>query len=265
MEVSNAILKFRQMTNEASLGNFYILTPSLATQNPQEPMKRFLQEYLKTTLNFDFQFENGELSREHRDLQFFMTAPDANKYTQEDIQDFFRFSDFKPVSWPYRLIIFWEAQKLLGSKLQHKLLKILEEPTVNTTTLFISTTPAPNFISTIKSRAISWTISNKENDSQRGPQENELYLSIQNQLNLLQNGQKSVHQTIEFIKQLENGSLSWAQIEDTLQQIILSHCCSDYQQTTKVLESVKSLSLQRPFHNPKSGRISALISHMTKN
>lgn len=148
------------------LSHFYILEAHSSVEDKQTFLRKTIDEFLINVLatekNIAPDNARNILEQGHADILNIVKSDKGTEYTIKsgDFNPFFNFLGYKNLELKQRFLIVEQAH-LIGKTISNKLLKSLEEPTPNTTILFLADSTA-HMLETINSRAIKWTLRDQE-------------------------------------------------------------------------------------------------------
>lgn len=148
------------------LAPFYIIRPPLLNTNfdLESWSKDLLISLLKEHYDIDRQAAEHKLEIGHSDIQFINKEAKGKQYSVENlqVQELFRMQNYNAGEMGHRFIFFNEAEAI-SAILSNKLLKLLEEPKLDSTIFFLNGSHIP-MLSTIESRAITLYLPNPEKE-----------------------------------------------------------------------------------------------------
>jgi len=239
------------------MSHFYILEAHSSVANKQEFLKQsvdqFLIDVIATERNVSPDHARSQLKQGHGDILYITKSDKGQEYTLKsgDFEPFFNLLSYKNLELKQRFIIVENAH-LIGKTISNKLLKSLEEPTPNTTILFLADTTS-HMLETILSRAIKWTLreENTKHQDFQGLKDKEQLIEhlskgpkkAQEIANYL-NGEIQLHELLDKVSKK-------ADYEESFKLLINALCDSKSLESSKsdLLEQMKWWSKAREFHN----------------
>jgi len=254
------------------LSHFYILEAHSSVIEKQAFLRKTIDDFLlrviATEKNIAPDNAQNVLEQGHADILTIQKSDKGSEFTVKsgDFDPFFNFLGFKNLEFKQRFLIVEQAH-LIGKTISNKLLKSLEEPTPNTTILFLADSTA-HMLDTINSRAIKWTL--REQDTQLdGFSNNETRKQVIEKLSggnstssLVANyleGQINEHELIDRFK-------SKTDFEECFKTIIntLSDTRSHTIIKSELLEQMNWWTKAREFHNSPQESLVKLLNSLNK-
>lgn len=247
-----------------TLSHFYLFRSrpgSMARDLLNSVLENFLSQAIAKEKGLSIQSAKNIIQNGHPDILYINEEDRTKNYTLNDeaIVDFLKFHGYGNFELKQRFAIINDAS-LLSETILNKFLKTLEEPTKNTTIIFLEPT-GTRLMPTIESRAITFNFTlalEKENHLNKSffsfLQEHEDFQHIE--AHMLTHYSK-MHEFLKGNKALERSfyehAFSWA-ISNASQY-------KELQEIQKIMEwTQRSLT----FHNPESQRLSAILNILHK-
>ncbi len=149
------ILLERSKTN--TLAHFYILRAPYNCKNHDQYLQEWMDDFLLSFISLQKNCSHEIAQKSYQfDIADFLTLrkqSDRKQYLVEDLAALFRFVELRPFEFKTKIVIITQAH-LIEKKISNKLLKLLEEPTDNTTIFFLYGTHS-KALNTIESRGIN--------------------------------------------------------------------------------------------------------------
>ncbi len=254
------------------LSHFYILEAHSSVLEKQEFLKRtitdFLIKVLATERNISPDSAEHLLTQGHGDILFIQKSDKGSEYTIKsgDFDTFFNFLGYGNLELKQRFIIVEDAH-LIGKTIANKLLKSLEEPTPNTTIIFLADNTS-HMLSTILSRAIKWNL--RDQDASHGEFKalgtKEGFVELLNGGNKLsQNmagylkGEVQLHELLELV----SGKQEYEECFKILLNA-LSETSSNAKSKEDYLSQMAWWSKAREFHNSPQESLINLLNSLSK-
>ena len=158
--MSNNSLKdnLLRLWEEKRLAHFYILQASTNEKDPRDFLRDWINSFIAKTISkeksSDIDSAYETLKNGHADILYVSKELANQNYSvkEDTFDEFFRFQNFSNIELRQRFIVIDDAHSITKI-LSNKLLKTLEEPSVNTT-IFLLNPFRHEVIPTIASRAI---------------------------------------------------------------------------------------------------------------
>ena len=263
----NTIESLFNKWKSGKLSHFYILEAHSSVEEKQQLLKettnKFLINVLSTEKNIAPESAANLLEKGHGDILFIQKTDKGSEYTLKsgDFEPFFNFLAYGNLELQQRFIIVEDAQ-LIGKTISNKLLKSLEEPSPNTTIIFLADSTS-HMLPTILSRAIRWNL--RDQNASHGD-----YKSLSTKADLIKLLKSGNELSVELASHL-NGELMLHELLDKLSgkqeyeqcfKILiaaLSEMSSNAQDKNEGLKQMAWWSKAREFNNsPQESLISIL-------
>lgn len=253
---------------QRELAHFYLLTPTAHNSTNDLKLREWLQDFLLQVLHKKEQRNTNIES--HPDILFLPKGENKN-YIIDDFEEFFSFTQYRPLEMNHRFIIIEDAHRI-PLTLSNKLLKTFEELDPNTTIILCN----PNkgqLLPTIESRAIKLRVDLKNSEHisiekfmDKKTIQNELVKecaeklspNVADSLHMYMNREIQISDLVTEIKSLKNET-------DKLIEIVLKYVINmnmEENNLSKLIEDLKWYRESKVFNNAFYERVTPILANL---
>lgn len=260
-ELINILLK---KWDKKSLSHFYLFRSRPGPQARtilNEATQSFLAQIIVKEKKISLSSATNTILNGHPDILYINEPERAKNYTLNDeaITDFLKFHSYGNFELQQRFAIINDAA-FLSETILNKFLKTLEEPTKNTTIIFLEPT-GTRLMPTIESRAITFNFTFASESIEHLQKDLLTYLQATDDFAQLQatdlESYSKMHELLKGNKALERSfyehAFSWA----------ISNA-SHYKELQEIQKTMEWTQRSLTFHNSESQRLSAILNILHK-
>lgn len=248
-----------------TLAHFYILRAPQGHPTPDTFLKEWVERFALSFIKIQKQCSDDVAKKTFEfdvpDLLILNKQEDRNKYVVEDLESLFKFVEMRPFEFKNKLVIVHQAH-LIDKRTSNKLLKLLEEPTDNTTIFFLYGTHS-KALSTIESRGINIQLKDKsyqQTSLKTFSNVQEYFASIesnkftQNFLQFLQSKQ-TLAELLDFLYKKKEFEKDLIELTTEL----FHNFSKDYHSSSLFIDHIKQYEKEKTINMPYKTRIFPLL------